>query len=99
MPKGSENAPTAGGNVKDLLETIKTADQKLEKLEDERSAINADMDAIRKDIKAKGVPLDVFRHARVIRRMEEDDRAEYDQMVALCREALGVPTQAELELG
>ena len=93
-----EQVPSAGGNVAELKETIQDAHKELSELEDQREAINADVNAIRKKVKAAGVPLAVLDHARRIADMEADDRSEYDTLLDIVREALGVEHQHEMEI-
>jgi len=93
----TEAAPSAGGNINEMMKTIKDAHAKLTDLEGEREMINAEVNAERKRVKAAGIPLKVLDHARKIADMDDDDRGEYDNLMDICRDALGIG-QGELAL-
>ncbi len=92
----NDEAPTAGHNLKALNETVQNAAKRIQALKKKREATNTEVLAIRKSVKAAGIPLKAFDHAMRAQEMDQDARNDHDTFVAICREALGIPVQGEL---
>ena len=84
----------------ELRELINNAARDHNRLDNVRDQANADKQAVRKDLKSKGIALKAFdaalRHSRLA---DADKRDDYDISYDFCRRALGNPIQAEMELG
>lgn len=65
-------------------------------IEKQVTALNADKNSKRKQIRALGVNLDAWRASVTRMRMDPDDRADFDRSREICDKALGVPVQADL---
>lgn len=68
----------------------------LNKLDDERRALNDRARAIRSEVKARGIKLRAFNAARAYARLDEDQREGEDLSYAITRAAIGLPVQADL---
>lgn len=65
-------------------------------LKDKVSALNADANAKRKEIRAMGIDLSAYAAAAKRKAMDPDQRAEFDRSAAILNSALGIPLQADL---
>ena len=83
-------------NVKEINHTIKDADTRISRLEEERKALNADIQEIRMEVKGQGILLKDFDVARRYYRLEGDDRYEALDNLKLCFEALGMGDQSDM---
>ena len=85
-----------GHNLTGLKKNIADAIQKMGRLKNERSDVNAEMAAIREALQAQGIPKKAFAMALQYLNMDPDDREGFDIAYALCREAGGLPLQEDL---
>ena len=85
-----------GHNLTGLKKDIAEALQKMKRLKDERTDVNAEMGAIREALQAQGIPKKAFAMANSYINMDPDDREGFDIAYALCREAGGLPLQEDL---
>lgn len=63
---------------------------------DAARAANANANARRKEIRAMGVDLQAYAASAARAQMDVDQRLAFDQSVANCNEALGIPVQGDL---
>lgn len=93
--KLQETITTHGGNIKPILEHIKTAAVKINDLEAKRDAINDDIANERSAVKAMGISKKAFDYARKREQMDPEKRDQLDTDCSIACEALGVPLKAE----
>jgi uncharacterized protein (UPF0335 family) len=60
-------------------------------LENERGSINDDISSLRKQIKAIGIDMTAWAAAMKRKKMDMDQRAEFDRSQNLCNQAFGIP--------
>lgn len=87
--------PAIGDNIKGLTGDIKTAFENIDALATQRDAINQKVQSVREDLYAKGIPKEAFDLARNYKEWPEDKRRNFDLAFAVCREAVGLPMQAD----
>ncbi len=92
-PKPEEKISQMGGNIKGLHDEIRDGYEKIEKLKEERSAINAKIKAIREDMNAKGIVKDAFDAAMTYANMAPERREGFDTAYIIAREAVGLPVK------
>ena len=80
-------------NCKDL---IKTGVPKILNIEEKIAALRQEKNAIRENINAAGVPKAAFDHALKTFKMDLDDRARFDEGVAITRDAMSLPLSRSL---
>lgn len=73
----------AGGRLRSLVERI-------ERLEEEKAALAADIREVFAEAKADGYDVKVMRQVIRLRKMDHADRAEQEEMLALYKHALGM---------
>ncbi len=78
------------------LKKIEDAVAEMARLENERSAINADIDAERKKVIALGIPAEALRASVARSKMDPEQREAFDQGRRWVDQALGIPVQADL---
>ncbi len=71
-----------GGQLKSLVERI-------EKLEEERAAISGDIREVYSEAKSAGYDTGIMRQVVRLRKMDNADRAEQDELLALYMDAVG----------
>jgi uncharacterized protein (UPF0335 family) len=102
MAKAPKSAPPADGGRNNYtlsaedLKDIEDRTKRIISLEEDRDEINADINAERKAIKAKGIDLDAWKASLKRFRMDPEQREKFDQSQANVNAALGVPIQADL---
>lgn len=90
-----EELPAIGDNIKGLTGDIEKAFDKVDALGKKREGINKEVQAVREDLYAKGIPKEAFDLARAYKDWPEDKRRNFDIAFAVCREAVGMPMQAD----
>ncbi len=75
---------------------IKTAINKVKKLREERAAINADITAIKNDLKANGVNPKAFDLAVKVTELDQEQRDNMDAAYIICRRSIDLPMQTDL---
>lgn len=98
---GAENSRPESASVVNFQDAtlhreISEAMDEIARLEQERKAINAQVQEIREQVKAKGVNLQAFDLARKFWKMDGDQRQAVDFSLQLCRKAKGIGLQQEL---
>jgi hypothetical protein len=90
-----EELPGIGDNIKGLTDDIEKAFEKVDQFGNDREAINKKVQAVREDLYAKGIPKEAFDLARAYKSWPEDKRRNFDLAFAVCRDAIGMPMQAD----
>lgn len=80
-----------GTNLTKIKKDLLTAHTKLDKIEEQMEALQAQKQAIREDVKAMGVSKKSFDSARRDKKADPEKREENDVSYQIAREALGVP--------
>ena len=71
-------------------ERLKSLIERIERLEDEKAALMADIREVYAEAKSSGFEPKVMRRLISLRRMESADREEQDALLDLYRQAVGV---------
>ncbi len=71
-------------------ERLKSLIERIERLEDEKAALTADIREVYSEAKSSGFDPKVMRRLISLRRMESADREEQDALLDLYRQAVGV---------
>ncbi len=71
-------------------ERLKSLIERIERLEDEKAALMADIREVYAEAKSSGFEPKVMRRLISLRRMESADREEQDALLDLYRQAIGV---------
>ena len=87
--------PEIGDNMKGLIPDIEAAFADVDAMDGDREVINQNIQAIREDLYAKGIPKEAFDLARRYKEWPEDKRRNFDLAFAVCREAIGMPRQSD----
>lgn len=88
-----------GDNAAGLRADIATANKRIDELEDQRRAINADIEAVVSGLEGQGINRHALRHARKMAKADDSQRAAFDSSLALVREALRIGEQLAMGLG
>lgn len=78
---------TPGGIAADRLRSII---ERIERLEEEKAALGADIRDVYAEAKAAGFDIKVLRQLIRLRKMEPADRSEQEQLLDLYRHAIGM---------
>lgn len=86
-PATESESPYLGGiNVGQLESFI----QRIENLEETKAEIMADMKEVFAEAKAQGYDVKIMRQILKLRKMDQDDRAEQDELLEVYKRALGM---------
>lgn len=86
----------SGGNIDPLKKEVKSSFDRVEKLKEERAAINDKIGSIRSNLQAQGIHKQAFDMAMKYMNMDADKREGFDIAYDICREALGEPFEPTL---
>lgn len=89
------NDITTGDNLQDYKDAINEAFDKIDGFEAERSAINANIAAVWKNLEAKGLNKKAMVAARAFLGLDPEDRPVFDTSLQIALEAKGMPLQSE----
>ena len=92
----STNGATAGHNLDNIKSAIKASYDRILEWRDDRSAVQADIQAEREKLVALGIPKKAFDMAVKYAVLDPDERKAFDTAYAIVREAIGLPVQADL---
>jgi len=93
------NTVKLGGNLDPLKADIAAARDKVLALKKKRADINADIQAVRTSLEAKGITKKAFDDALRHFEQDPDKRAGYDEAYIIAREAMGLAVKgAQLNL-
>lgn len=91
-------ASANGGNIEPLKKDVRSAYDRITKLQEERKAINDKIGSVRSDLQAKGIHKTAFDMALKYMNMDPDKREGFDIAYDIVRDALGEPVQGALDL-
>lgn len=91
--KLQETLNSHGGNIKPLLDELKTRADNVLMLQAKRDSINAEIAEERAAVKALGISKQAFDFGLKRKQMDADKRLELDDNYAVVCDALGVPLQ------
>ncbi|MTJ94026.1 MAG: DUF2312 domain-containing protein [Desulfovibrio sp.] len=87
MLDGSESRETIGGIAAEaLLQYV----ERIERLEDEKKALSEDIKQVYSEAKATGFDVKILRKVISLRKVEENDRKEEEELLELYKAALGM---------
>ncbi len=75
-------------------ERLRSLVERIERLEDEKAALAADVREVFAEAKADGYDVKVMRQVIKLRKMDHADRAEQEEVLALYKHALGMEDAA-----
>lgn len=101
QPKGAAMAKkTKPGdsvtNISDSKNTIRNSVPRIVNLRKQRKEINAEIQAEREKVNATGIPKAALDHAIRVMEMDPDVRQNFDEGVAIARDAIAVPMSRSL---
>jgi outer membrane murein-binding lipoprotein Lpp len=100
MAKAPPPPPQGGGSNFNLskgdLAKIEQLTREVQALENDRAAVNADINEKRASIKALGIDMSAWAAAKRRKEMDPDDRDNFDRSAAMCNAALGITIQGDL---
>lgn len=79
----------------EIQNVITGAMEKIDALEANRAAINAEINAVIEDMESRGINRHAFRYVKGLMKMSERKREGYDTSYMLCRQAVGQPLQQD----
>ena len=89
---------TGSGFTKNTLDFAKNVLNEIIGLREQKDAIQQSINAKFEDLKAQGVAKKAAKRALTLKTLDEDKLAKEDASEALCREALEIGVQMQLEL-
>ena len=95
-PKASAPVVVPDEITAEVLAEIESDIKAIIQLEAERTETNADINAIRKRILAKGIPAPALAASLARFRMDTEQRAAFDRGRSIVDKALGIPVQGDL---
>lgn len=88
---GGEDAPPRGHNIAGISgDRLRSFIERIERLEDEKSVTTTDIREVYAEAKGTGFDTKTIRRLVKERRMDADDLAEQETMLAIYKKALGV---------
>lgn len=95
--KARPDEPNRGvTNLSNCKDLIKNGVPKIIGIEKKIKALRDEKNSIRENINAAGVPKAAFDHALRTFKMDPDDRARFDEGVAITRDAMALPLSRSL---
>lgn len=94
-PEKAEKAapPAMGGNIGPLLKRVGDAADKVAKLKEKRSEINAQIGEVRAALVTQGIPKWAFDAALAYKEADIEKRQGFDEGYQIAREAVGLPVK------
>jgi len=87
MAEGARKPANVGGIAADRLKSFV---ERIERLEEERSALSGDIREVYSEAKGVGFDTKIMRQLIRLRKMDHADRREQDQLLELYRRAIGL---------
>ena len=87
MPDGTPAQETVGGIAAEALQQYV---DRIERLEEEKKALSADIKQVYEEAKATGFDVKILRKVVSLRKIAEHDRKEQDEILELYKRALGM---------
>ena len=88
MPDGAKLAAKRSESV--AGERLKSFIERIEKLEEERAALGADIREVYSEAKGSGFDVKIVRHLVRLRKLEPAERAEMEELLDIYRQAIGM---------
>lgn len=88
MPDGAKIAGKRSDTV--AGERLKSFVERIEKLEEERTSLGADIREVYSEAKGSGFDIKIMRQVIRLRKMEPAERAEMDELLDIYRQAIGM---------
>lgn len=96
MPKHGTVTLNGGANLTEKIKKIQLTIEKVREKKEERAGVNSDIQALRENMAAIGIPKAAFDMALRYLDWDADKRQGFDVAYALVREAGGLPLQGDL---
>lgn len=87
MPDGTNSNETIGGIAAEALHQYV---ERIERLEEEKKALSEDIKQVYGEAKSTGFDVKILRRIISLRRVEEHERKEMDELLELYKTALGM---------
>jgi uncharacterized protein (UPF0335 family) len=87
MPDGTTSNETIGGIAGEALQQYV---ERIERLEEEKKALSEDIKQVFSEAKSTGFDVKILRKIIALRRVEEHDRKEQEELLDLYKRALGM---------
>jgi uncharacterized protein (UPF0335 family) len=87
MPDGATSNETIGGIAGEALQQYV---DRIERLEEEKKALSEDIKQVYSEAKSTGFDIKILRKIISLRRVEEHDRKEQEELLDLYKRALGM---------
>jgi uncharacterized protein (UPF0335 family) len=87
MPDGTTSNETIGGIAGEALQQYV---DRIERLEEEKRALSEDIKQVYSEAKSTGFDIKILRKIISLRRVEEHDRKEQEELLDLYKQALGM---------
>lgn len=87
MPEGTIPEETIGGVAAEALQQFV---MRIERLEEEKKTLAEDLKQVYSEVKSQGFDVKILRKIISLRRLEEHDRKEQDELIDLYKRALGM---------
>jgi len=71
-------------------EQLRSYIERIERLEEEKAAIAADVREVYAEAKSNGFDVKIMRQVLRLRKLDHDDRSEQEALLDLCKRALGM---------
>jgi uncharacterized protein (UPF0335 family) len=88
MPDGAKIAGKRSDTV--AGERLKSFVERIEKLEEERTSLGADIREVYSEAKGSGFDIKIMRQVIRLRKMEPAERAEMDELLDIYKQAIGM---------
>lgn len=88
MPDGAKIAGKRSDTV--AGERLKSFVERIEKLEEERTSLAADIREVYSEAKGSGFDIKIMRQVIRLRKMEPAERAEMDELLDIYKQAIGM---------
>ncbi len=87
MPDGTTSNETVGGIAAEALQQYI---DRIERLEEEKKALSEDIKQVYSEAKSTGFDVKIIRKIVSLRRVEEHDRKEQEELLELYKRAIGM---------
>jgi uncharacterized protein (UPF0335 family) len=87
MPEGTTSSETIGGIAGEALQQYV---DRIERLEEEKKALSEDIKQVYSEAKSTGFDVKIIRKIISLRKVEEHDRKEQEELLELYKAALGM---------
>jgi len=89
--RGTDGAQISRGRNETVAgERLKSFIERIEKLEEERASLGADIREVYSEAKGSGFDIKIMRKVVALRKMEPAERAEIDELLDIYKQAIGM---------